>query len=149
MTSNASWSCTATWPCCSRPLPELLAPAARFVSRYGVIVVLGWIVVAAAGNLAVPQLERVVATHARSFMPMDAASAVAAKRSAELFGGAPSNNLDYVVLERDQPLRPADRGYYDKLVTALRADTEHVYSVTDLWADPVTKSAAQSRDGRA
>ena len=39
--------------------------------------------------------------------------------------------------------------YYDKLVTALRADTEHVYSVTDLWADPITRSAAQSRDGRA
>ncbi len=130
-------------------MPELLAPAARFVSRYGVIVVLGWIVAAAVGNLAVPQLERVVATNARSFMPTDAASAVAAKRSAELFGGAPSNNLDYVVLERDQSLRPADRSYYDKLVTALRADTEHVYSVTDLWADPVTQSAAQSRDGRA
>ena len=130
-------------------MPELLAPAARFVSRYGVIVVLGWILAAAAGNFAVPQLERVVATHAQSFMPTDAASAVAAKRSAELFGGATSNNLDYVVLERDQQLQPADRGYYDKVVTALRADTEHVYSVTDLWADPITRSAAQSNDGRA
>ncbi|MGB9249602.1 MAG: RND family transporter [Mycobacterium sp.] len=130
-------------------MPELLAPAARFTSRYSAVVLLGWIVVATVGNLAVPQLERVVATHARSFMPTDAASAVAAKRSAELFGGAPSNNLDYIVLERDQPLRPADRGYYDKLVTALRADTDHVYSVTDLWADPAAESAAQSRDGKA
>jgi RND superfamily putative drug exporter len=130
-------------------LPDLRAPVARFASRYAVFVVLGWIAIAALGNLAVPQLERVVATHARSFMPADAASAVAAKRSAELFGGAPSNNLDYVVLERDRPLQPADRRYYDKLVSALRADTEHVYAVTDLWADPITKSAAESRDGRA
>ncbi|WP_082993384.1 RND family transporter [Mycobacterium sp. 1245111.1] len=130
-------------------MPDLLAPVARFTGRYAVLAVLGWIAIAVAGNLAVPQLERVVATHARTFMPTDAASAVAAKRSAELFGGAPSNNLDYVVLERDRPLQPADRGYYDKLVAALRADTEHVYAVTDLWSDPITKSAAESRDGRA
>ncbi|WIM86344.1 RND family transporter [Candidatus Mycobacterium wuenschmannii] len=125
------------------------ARLARFSSRYAVLVVLGWIAVAAVANLAVPQLERVVAAHARSFMPTEAASAVAAKRSAELFGGAPSNNLDYVVLKRGRPLQPVDRQYYDTLVTALRADTQHVYAVTDLWADPITKSAAESRDGRA
>jgi putative drug exporter of the RND superfamily len=130
-------------------LPELLAPTARVTSRYAVLVVLGWIVVAAAGNLAVPQLERVVASHARSFMPVDTPSAVAAKRSAELFGEAPSNNLNYIVLERDRPLQKADRRYYDSLVAALRADTRHVYSVTDLWANPVTESGAQSRDGHA
>jgi putative drug exporter of the RND superfamily len=130
-------------------LPELLAPTVRFTSRYAAVVVLGWIVVAAVGNLAVPQLERVVASHARSFMPATAASAVAARRSAELFGDAPSNNLNYIVLQRDQPLLRTDRRYYDSLVAALRADTKHVYSITDLWADPVTESAAQSRDGRA
>ncbi|HWF71109.1 MAG TPA: RND family transporter [Mycobacterium sp.] len=130
-------------------MPELLAPTARFTSCYAALVVLGWIVVAAAGNLAVPQLERVVGSHARSFMPAAAASAVAARRSAELFGDASSNNLNYIVLQRDQPLRRADRHYYDSLVAALRADTKHVYSITDLWADPVTESAAQSRDGCA
>jgi putative drug exporter of the RND superfamily len=130
-------------------LPELLAPTARFTSRYAAMVVLGWIVLAALGNLAVPQLERVVASHARSFMPATAASAVAAKRSAELFGDAPSNNLNYIVLQRDQRLQPADRRYYKSLVAALRADTKHVYSITDLWSDPVTESAAQSHDGCA
>ncbi len=130
-------------------MPELLGPTARFTSRHAALVVLGWVVVAAVANLGVPQLERVVASHARSFMPTDAVSAVAAKRSAELFGAAPSNNLNYVVLERDQPLQQADRRYYDSLIGALRADTEHVYAVTDLWANPVTESAAQSRDGYA
>jgi putative drug exporter of the RND superfamily len=94
-------------------LPELLAPAARLTSRYAAVVVLGWIVVAAVGNLAVPQLERVAASHARSFMSTNAASAVAARQSAELFGDKPSNNLNYVVLERDRPLQQADRRYYD------------------------------------
>ncbi|MGB6209527.1 RND family transporter [Mycobacterium sp.] len=130
-------------------MPELLAPTARFTSRYAALVVLGWIVVAAVGNLAVPQLERVVDSHARSFMPAAAPSAVAAQQSAKLFGDVPSNNLNYIVLQRDQPLQRADRRYYNSLVAALRADTKHVYSITDLWADPVTESAAQSRDGRA
>jgi putative drug exporter of the RND superfamily len=130
-------------------LPELLAPAARFTSRYAAVVVFGWIVVATVGNLAVPQLERVVATHSQSFLPAKAASMLAAQRSAEVFGDKPSNNLNYVVLERDRPLGPVDRRYYDALVTALRADTQHVYSVTDLWAVPLTAASARSRDGHA
>ncbi|OHV04502.1 hypothetical protein BKN37_09720 [Mycobacterium talmoniae] len=131
------------------PLPELLAGAARFTQRWAAPLVLGWIVAAGLANLAVPQLERVVATHSRSFMPADAPSSRAALRSAELSGEAARNNLNYVVLERDQPLRPADRRYYQTLVAALRADTAHVYSVTDLWTAPLTEAAAQSRDHRA
>jgi len=121
----------------------------RFTSRFAVVVVGCWVVAAGLGNLVVPQLESVVAAHSRSFMPTDAASSIAARRSAELFGAAPSNNLNYVVLERDQPLSPLDRRYYDTLVSALRADTTHVDLVTDLWADPVTEAVAQSGDGRA
>jgi putative drug exporter of the RND superfamily len=130
-------------------LPDLLAPAARLTSRYGAVVVLGWIVVAAVGNLAVPQLERVVASHSRSFMPTTAASLIAATRSAELFGDVPSNNLSYVVLEGDRPLRPVDRRYYDTLVAALRADSAHVTAVTDLWSARLTESAALSHDRHA
>lgn len=100
-------------------------------------------------NLLVPQLERVVAEHSGSFMPADAANNVAAARSAELFGDPPTNNLNYVVLERDQPLQSADRHYYETLVSALRADSRHVRAVTDLWASPLTAQAAQSRDGHA
>ena len=53
------------------------------------------------------------------------------------------------MLERDQPLNDADRQYYERLVATVRADTEHVGSVTDLWSDPTTRVAAQSADGRA
>jgi MMPL family len=82
-------------------------------------------------------------------MPATAASSIAVKRSAELFGDASSNNVNYVVLQRDRPLRSTDRRYHDALVTALPADTVHVYSVSDLWAAPITELAAQSRDGHA
>jgi RND superfamily putative drug exporter len=127
---------------------KLLPAGARFVRRFAVLIVLGWIVVAAASNVLVPQLDSVAASHAPPFMPADAPSVVAADRSAEVFDAPPSNNLVYVVLERDQPLAPEDRRFYDELVTALRADTGHVSAVTDLWS-PLSASAAQSQDGHA
>lgn len=127
----------------------MLARVGRIASRWAVLVALAWMVVAGLGNVAVPQLERVAAAHSAAFIPAGADSGIAVTRSAELFGHPTSDNLNYVVLERDQPLQPQDRRYYDTLVAALRADTKHVVSVTDLWADPLTAPLAQSRDGQA
>lgn len=122
---------------------------ARFTIRYAIWVVVFWVVAAGAANLVIPQLERVVETHSRSFMPADAVSSRAAEQAAKLLGEQPSNNLNYVVLERDQSLGELDRGFYHRLVETMRADAEHVYSVTDLWSDPATAAAAQSEDRRA
>ncbi|MGZ4526576.1 MAG: MMPL/RND family transporter [Mycobacterium sp.] len=122
---------------------------ARLTDRYAVLIVGLWVLAAAAANLAIPQLERVVDSHARSFMPTDAPSAVAASRAAQLFDQTPSNNFVYVVLERDQKLTPRDRQFYDAMTTALGSDRRHVYAVTDLWSQPATAAGAQSSDGRA
>lgn len=122
---------------------------ARLVSRYAVLIVAIWLLGAGAANLMVPQLERVVESHARSFLPVDAASSVAASAAAELFGESPSNNFNFIVLERDQPLNDEDRRFYEDLISALRADTKHVTTVTDLWSDPATAAAGQSADRRA
>lgn len=108
-----------------------------------------WVLAAGVANVAVPQLERVVDSHARSFMPPGAPSAVAAARAAQLFNQTPSNNFVYVVLERDQRLTPQDRRFYDALTTALGSDQRHVYAVTDLWSQPATAAGAQSSDGKA
>jgi len=117
--------------------------------RYAILVVGLWVLAAAVGNLAVPQLERVVESHSRSFMPAHAPSSVAATRAAELFGQTPSNNFIFVVLERNAPLTSQDRKFYDALTTALESDRRHVYSVTDLWSQPATAAGAQSPDGHA
>ena len=122
---------------------------ARFTSRYPIWVVVAWIAGAGVANLAVPQLERVVETHSRSFMPADAVSSVAARQAAELLDEPASDNLNYIVLESNQALDDNDRTYYDRLVAALSADTKHVQSVTDLWSDSTTSAAAQSTDQRA
>ncbi|MGD1172568.1 RND family transporter [Mycobacterium seoulense] len=121
----------------------------RLTGRYAVLVVGLWVVAASAANLVVPQLERVVDSHARSFMPTDAPSAVAAARAAQLFDQTPSNNFVYVVLERNQALAPRDRQFYDAMTAALGSDHRHVYAVTDLWSQPATAAGARSSDGRA
>lgn len=120
-------------------------------SRRAAVLIVGlWLAVAGAANLAIPQLEKVVHEHARSFMPAAAPSSVAVVRSADLFGESTDNNLNYLVLERsDGPLDNADRAYYGRLVAVLNADTEHVRTVTDLWSDPLTEPFAASADGRA
>ncbi len=122
---------------------------ARLTGRYAILIVGLWVLAAAVGNLAVPQLEQVIDSHSRSFMPADAPSSVAASRAAELFGQQPSNNFIYVVLERDQRLTPRDREYYDALTASLAADRRHVDVVTDLWSQPATAAGAQSSDGQA
>lgn len=122
---------------------------ARLTSRYAVLIIGLWVLAAAGANLAVPQLERVVDTHARSFMPPGAPSAHAAARAAQLFNQTPSNNFVYVVLERNQRLTPQDRRFYDALTTSLGSDQRHVYAVTDLWSQPATAAVAQSSDGQA
>ncbi|OBH89981.1 RND family transporter [Mycobacterium sp. E2989] len=122
---------------------------ARLTGRYAILVVGLWVLAAAAANLAAPQLERVVDSHARSFMPTDAPSAVAATRAAQVFNQTPSNNFVYVVLERDRALTPSDRQFYDAMTAALGSDRRHVYAVTDLWSQPATAAGAQSSDGRA
>ena len=122
---------------------------ARLTSRHAIWIVAVWLVAAGAANLVVPQLEHVVENHARSFLPADSASSVAASAAAELFGESRSNNLNFIVLERDQPLTDQDRRFYENLIAALRADTKHVNTVTDLWSDPATATAGQSADRRA
>jgi len=122
---------------------------ARFTSRYAIWIVVVWLVGAGAANMAVPQLERVVESHSRSFLPADATSSVAASAAADLFGEARSNNFNFLVLERDQPLSEQDRRFYAELIVTLRADTTHVTTVTDLWSDPATAAAGQSADRRA
>ncbi|MGV0048097.1 RND family transporter [Mycobacterium colombiense] len=128
---------------------DRMGSLARLTTRYAALIVGLWVLAAGVANLAVPQLERVVDSHARSFMPPGAPSAVAAARAAELFNQTPSNNFVYVVLERDPRLAPQDRRFYDALTTALGSDQRHVYAVTDLWSQPATAAGAQSSDGKA
>lgn len=122
---------------------------ARFCSRFAVLIIGLWVLAAAAGNLLVPQVETTAHTHARGFLPADAPVNLAGVQMDRQFHDGSGGNINYLVLESDRPLGAPERAYYERLLSTLRADTENVDSVMDLWSDPVTAAGAQSTDGKA
>jgi putative drug exporter of the RND superfamily len=149
---SARWSCQFGEAHSTQQTPGFAGIRGRFFglcSRYPVVVIGLWVLLAAAGNLTIPQLERVIHEHAQSFLPTDAEADVAAVRIGQLFGDSTSDNLTYVVFESDHRLREADRSYYRGMMSALRSDRAHVESMLDLWSSPLTAPISQSADGRA
>jgi RND superfamily putative drug exporter len=108
-----------------------------------------WLVIAVMGAVFVPHIGSVVRANAIPMLPPDSPSAIALQNMGATFGDSASNNLTYVVLERDTGLGTADRDYYTRLLDRLEADPEHVDSTIDLWSDPISRSASESEDGRA
>jgi RND superfamily putative drug exporter len=119
---------------------------ARFTHRYALWVIGAWILAAIVANIVAPQVEQVAAAHDQPFLPPGVQSSVAAQRSAAAFSQAPTDNVGYVVLERDGPLNDRDRALYDQLLAALRSDSRHVIEVVDWWGSPATADAALSSD---
>src|SRR5271155_5740040 len=137
---SARWSCQFGEAHSRQQTPGFAGIRGRFFglcSRYPVVVMGLWVLLAAAGNLSIPLLERVIHEHAQFFRPTDAEADVAAVRIGQLFGDSTSDNLTYVVFESDHPLREADRSYYRGMVSALRSDRAHVESMLDLWSSPL------------
>ncbi|CPY61410.1 Probable membrane protein%2C MmpL family [Mycobacteroides abscessus] len=122
---------------------------ARFSSRYAVLIIGLWVLLAGAGNLLVPQVESTAHNHARGFLPQDAPVNAAGAVMGRQFQDGAGNNLNYLVLESDHKLGPVEHQYHDRLLTTLRADTTHLDSAMDLWADPLTAQGALSPDGKA
>ncbi len=122
---------------------------ARFCSRYAILVIGVWILAAAAGNLLVPQVESTAHNHARGFLPQSAPVNTAGAVMGKQFQDGDGGNLNYLVLESDRKLGPVEHQYHDRLLTKLRADTAHLDSAMDLWADPMTAEGALSPDGKA
>lgn len=127
----------------------MLESVARAASRYALLVIAAWLLLAGVGNIAVPQLEQVVKEQSRAFFPADSGATRAAQRMGTLFGDSDSNNIAYVVLDADRPLGEPDRGYYRALADRLRMDTPGVESVMDLWDDPTAAAVFESQDHQA
>src|SRR5271170_3680043 len=125
------------------------APIPRFIRRFAVPVILGWIAIIAVLNTVVPQLDVVGQMRSVSMSPDDAQSVIATKHVGEVFGEYKSNSSVMIVLEGQKPLGNEAHAYYDQIVKKLDADTKHVEHVQDLWSDPLTGAGAQSNDGKA
>jgi putative drug exporter of the RND superfamily len=125
------------------------SPIPRFIRRFAVLVILGWIAIIVVLNTVVPQLDIVGQMRSVSMSPDDAQSVIATKHVGEVFGEYKSNSSVMIVLEGQKPLRNEAHAYYDQIVKKLDADTKHVEHVQDLWSDPLTGAGAQSNDGKA
>ena len=129
--------------------PEERPPVPRFIRKFAVPIILGWIALIALLSMIVPDLDEVGKMRSVSMAPDDAQSVIATKRMGAIFNEYKSNSSVMIVLEGQQPLGADSHAYYDQLVKKLDADTKHVEHVQDMWSDPLTGAGAQSNDGKA
>ena len=77
---------------------------ARVVRRFAVLVILGWLALAALVSLGVPTLEQVAKERAVSMSVKEAPSIIAQKHIAAVFDEPDNQSSAMVVLESEQPL---------------------------------------------
>src|ERR1700733_3047971 len=121
----------------------------RFIRKFAIPIILGWIALIAVLSILVPDLDEVGKMRSVSMAPDDAQSVIATKRMGAVFNEYKSNSSAMIVLEGQKPLGADSHAYYDELVKKLAADTKHVEHVQDMWSDPLTGAGAQSNDGKA
>ena len=121
----------------------------RFVRRFAVPIIIGWLLLTVALNVLVPPIETVAREHAITMSPQDAPAMIAAKHIGAKFQESDSDSIAMIVLESDTELGEEAHHYYDGLVKQLQADPTHVQHVQNVWGDPLTAAGVQSRDGKA
>jgi len=121
----------------------------RFIRAFAVPIIVAWIALIAVLNTAVPQLEEVGKQRSVSMSPNEAPSMIATKRVGKTFDEYDTSSSLMVVIEGETKLGEPAHEFYDQMVRDLRADSEHVQHVQDLWGDSFTMAGAQSVDGKA
>ena len=122
---------------------------AGFIRKAALPILLGWIVLTAALNLLLPQVEIVGEHAAVSMSPQDAPSVIAAKRMGVKFQESKSDSIAMVVLTGDKELGDDAHRYYDTLVEKFNRDKKHIEHVHNFWGDAITAAGVQSSDGKA
>ncbi|MDH6194907.1 RND superfamily putative drug exporter [Mycobacterium frederiksbergense] len=125
---------------------------ARWIRRFAVPVIVGWIALIAVLSATVPQLEVVGQMRSVSMSPEEAPSVIAMKRVGKVFDEFHSDSSAMIVLEAQgdgAKLDASAHRFYNDMVDRLEADTKHVEHVQDFWGDPLTEAGAQSNDGKA
>ncbi|CRZ13663.1 MMPL/RND family transporter [Mycolicibacterium neworleansense] len=125
---------------------------ARWIRRFAVPVIVGWIALLAFLSATVPPLEVVGQMRSVSMSPEEAPSVIAMKRVGKVFDEFHSDSSAMIVLEAQGDGAKLDddaHRFYNDMVDRLEADKKHVEHVQDFWGDPLTEAGAQSNDGKA
>ena len=129
--------------------PEERPPIPRFIRKFAVPIILGWIALIALLSMIVPDLDEVGKMRSVSMAPDDAQSVIATKRMGAIFNEYKSNSSVMIVLEGQKPLGADAHHFYNTLIGKLRQDIKHVQHVQDFWGDPLTAAGSQSTDNKA
>jgi putative drug exporter of the RND superfamily len=111
-----------------------------------------WIVLALILPMTVPSLTEMSARHPVAILPVDAPSAVTAKKISQAFHEAGSENVLIILLTSENGanrLGPAEENVYRTLVDRLRRDTRDVVMVQDFLSTPPLRELLVSNDGKA
>src|SRR5687768_5341476 len=113
----------------------------------------GWVLVAcllAVGvvNVAVPQLEEIIADSSLPFIPEDAEANTTFETMDDAFGDGDTKSILYVVAERDGGLTDTDRQYVKDLVPRLD-DDKYVSSIQDVSENRLLFDSLESKDDEA
>ena len=119
-----------------------------FAVRRAGLVIVAWIAIVVGLNVAIPQLEVVVAHDSTSFVPLDAPAVVGLEKMDDQFGDGRSASFVQVVGHREGGLNDADRRYFEGLAPRLKAD-KNVTFVQDIVTDKDVREAVTSDDGEA
>ncbi|MBO0842472.1 MAG: MMPL family transporter, partial [Nocardioides sp.] len=111
-------------------------------------VMLGWLAVIAGVNLAVPQLESVIADSSTPFVPREAGSMQAFAQMDRAFGTHGSKSTVFVVAERKGGLTSADRRYLGDLAPRLGRSRDVSY-VQDVRGNAELLDSLTSKDRKA
>jgi RND superfamily putative drug exporter len=121
----------------------------NLVTRWPLVVIGFWILLAAAVSLGLPPLAVVIGQKQAAIMPDDAPVMVATRQMVEAFHDKGTDNVVLAVLTDDKGLTPADENAYRTLVDKLHHDSADVVSLQDFLSSPDVRKVLSSDDNKA
>ncbi|EGD41048.1 RND superfamily putative drug exporter [Nocardioides albertanoniae] len=129
--------------------PGRLARLCTAGIRFPRLVVVGWLVAAAAVTLGLPSLPSVVERSSAAFLPEDAPTLTALHDMDEAFGSGRTESFAYIVFRNENGLSAADTLAYRDLVRTLGANQERVSEVQHFVGNKDARRHLVSKDGQA
>jgi len=127
----------------------VLSATGGLIVRHPVLMIAGWVALAAVMLALVPPLAEVSQRNPPDFLPKGAPVLIAGDQMQNAFKETGGGNIVAVVLANENGLTPADEAVYRKVVDALGADTKDVKSTQNFIQIPELRGAMTSRDGKA
>jgi RND superfamily putative drug exporter len=129
--------------------PGRLARFCAVGMRFPRLVVVGWLVAAAAVTFGLPSLPSVVERSSGAFLPEDAPTLSALHRMDEAFGSGRTESFAYVVFRNEKGLSAADTRAYRNLVRTLQTDGDRISDVQHFVGNKDAREQLVSDDGQA